>query len=315
MTSDVAATPTGDRTDTRDRPMTDRMLIKDAIVLTQDPRSASCRRGHPRRGRHDRRGRPGPRRGRRRSSTPTGDIVIPGFIDTHRHTWETSIRTCAPDYTLIAYFGAILDKFAPKYRPDDVYAANQWGALECINAGITTLVDWSHIMNTPTHADAAIQGLQERASAPCSPSGSRTRRSSTGGSARTTRAASERIDGDLGAADPGAVLQRRPGRWSRWRSPPAAPNFCKPDVVRYEWELAKELGINITVHVAMDRFGYTKGQLTALRDMDLLYPNTTYIHASHLTDEEWAARPRLGRQRVARARRSRSRWATAGRRP
>ena len=35
-------------------------------------------------------------------------------------------------------------------------------------------------------------------------------------------------------------------------------NFCKPEVVRYEWELAKELGINITVHVAMDRFGYTK---------------------------------------------------------
>ena len=64
-------------------------------------------------------------------------------------------------------------------------------------------------------------------------------------------------------------------------------NFCKPDVVRYEWELAKELGINITVHVAMDRFGYTKGQLTALRDMDLLYPNTTYVHGSHLTDEEW----------------------------
>ena len=39
-------------------------------------------------------------------------------------------------------------------------------------------------------------------------------------------------------------------------------NFCKPEVVRYEWELAKELGINITVHVAMDRFGYTKMQLS-----------------------------------------------------
>jgi cytosine/adenosine deaminase-related metal-dependent hydrolase len=37
----------------------------------------------------------------------------------------------------------------------------------------------------------------------------------------------------------------------------------------------------------MDRFGYTKGQLAALRDLDLLYPETTYIHASHLTDEEW----------------------------
>jgi cytosine/adenosine deaminase-related metal-dependent hydrolase len=64
-------------------------------------------------------------------------------------------------------------------------------------------------------------------------------------------------------------------------------NFCKPDVVRYEWELAKELGINITVHVAMDRFGYTKMQLRGLKEMGLLYPNTTYIHSSHLLDDEW----------------------------
>ena len=88
----------------------------------------------------------------------TGDIVIPGFIDTHRHTWETCIRTCAPDFALITYFSAILDKFAPHYRPEDVHSATQWGALECINAGITTLVDWAHIMNTPEHADASVRG-------------------------------------------------------------------------------------------------------------------------------------------------------------
>jgi cytosine/adenosine deaminase-related metal-dependent hydrolase len=46
--------------------------------------------------------------------------------------------------------------------------------------------------------------------------------------------------------------------------------------------------LNITVHVAMDRFGYTKMQITGLRDMGLLFPNTTYVHASHFTDEEWA---------------------------
>ena len=26
-----------------------------------------------------------------------GNIVIPGFIDSHRHTWETAIRNCAPN--------------------------------------------------------------------------------------------------------------------------------------------------------------------------------------------------------------------------
>jgi 5-methylthioadenosine/S-adenosylhomocysteine deaminase len=57
--------------------------------------------------------------------------------------------------------------------------------------------------------------------------------------------------------------------------------------VEYEWGLAKELGINVTVHVAMDRFGYTKMQLRGLKDLGLLFPNTTYIHSSHLLDDEW----------------------------
>jgi cytosine/adenosine deaminase-related metal-dependent hydrolase len=91
----------------------------------------------------------------------SGRIVIPGFIDTHRHTWEAAIRGCAPNATLDDYFVEVLDTFAPLYRPEDVYASNLAGSLECLNAGITTLVDWSHINNTPEHPDAAIRALQE----------------------------------------------------------------------------------------------------------------------------------------------------------
>ena len=212
----------------------------------------------------------------------TGDIVIPGFIDTHRHTWETSIRTCAPDYTLGAYFGAILDQFAPKYRPEDVYAGNLWGALESLNAGITTLVDWSHIMNTPEHADEAIRGLQD----------SGIRSVFAFGFPNTSIAewwfgSALTIDGDEARriraqyfnSDEGLITMALATR---------GPNFCLPDAVRYEWELARELGLNITVHVAMDRFGYTKLQVKGLHDMGLLFPNTTYIHSCHLVDEEWA---------------------------
>ena len=216
----------------------------------------------------------------------TGDMVIPGFIDSHRHTWETSIRTCAPDYTLGAYFGAILDKFAPVYRPDDVYAANQWGALECINAGITTLVDWSHIMNTPDHADAAIKGLRDTGIRSVFAFGFPNTSLQVWWFGLDWGGSVERIDGDCARRIRKGVLNDDSALVTMALAT-RGTNFCKPDVVRYEWELAKELGINITVHVAMDRFGYTKGQLTGLRDMDLLYPNTTYIHASHLTDEEW----------------------------
>ena len=108
--------------------MTERTLIKGGYVLTQDPelgemtgadilieddRIAAVGRNLSADG--------------ARTIDATRDIVIPGFIDTHRHTWETSIRTCAPDYTLGAYFGGILDKFAPHYRPDDVYAGEPLG--------------------------------------------------------------------------------------------------------------------------------------------------------------------------------------------
>jgi cytosine/adenosine deaminase-related metal-dependent hydrolase len=216
----------------------------------------------------------------------TGDIVIPGFIDTHRHTWETSIRTCAPDYALITYFGSILDKFAPHYRPDDVYAGNLWGSLECINAGITTLVDWSHIINTPDHADAGIRGLQE----------SKIRSVYAYGFGNTSL-----VDWWFGPDYTGSVLTSDGPDARRLRKQyfnsdeglitmalaTRGPNFCKPEVVQHDWALAKELGLNITVHVAMDRFGYTKMQITGLRDMGLLFPNTTYVHASHFTDEEW----------------------------
>jgi 5-methylthioadenosine/S-adenosylhomocysteine deaminase len=215
----------------------------------------------------------------------TGNIVIPGFIDTHRHTWETSIRTCAPDFALITYFGSILDKFAPLYRPEDVLAANRWGALDCLNAGITTLVDWSHIMNTPAHADGAIQGLQDSGIRSVFAFGFPNTSLQVWWFGLDWGGSVEQIDGDLArrirtqlSDDRGLITMALATR---------GPNFCKPDVVKYEWGLAKELGINVTVHVAMDRFGYTKGQVKGLKDLDLLFPNTTYIHSSHLSDDEW----------------------------
>jgi cytosine/adenosine deaminase-related metal-dependent hydrolase len=91
----------------------------------------------------------------------TGHIVLPGFVDTHRHTWQTALRGVCADWTLLDYFRGIRLNAAATYRPQDVHAGNYAGALEALAAGVTTLVDFSHCVVSPEHADAAIAGLRE----------------------------------------------------------------------------------------------------------------------------------------------------------
>jgi 5-methylthioadenosine/S-adenosylhomocysteine deaminase len=210
-----------------------------------------------------------------------GFLVIPGFVDSHRHTWEAAIRGSAPNATLDDYFVEILDTFAPLYRPEDVYASNLAGSLECLNAGITTLVDWSHINNTPEHPDAAIKGLQETG----------IRAQYAYGSANTSLAD---YWFDSGIAIPGDDVRRI--RDTYFASDDGlltmalatrGPGFCQGDVVRSEWLLARELGLPITVHVAMGRLAGRFAMVKQLHDMGLLGPDTTYIHCCYFSDEEW----------------------------
>jgi 5-methylthioadenosine/S-adenosylhomocysteine deaminase len=88
-------------------------------------------------------------------------IVMPGFVDTHRHTWQTALRGICADWTLLDYFRGIRLHISTAITPDDMYAGNYVGALEALEAGVTTLLDFSHCTNTPAHADEAVRGLRD----------------------------------------------------------------------------------------------------------------------------------------------------------
>jgi 5-methylthioadenosine/S-adenosylhomocysteine deaminase len=99
-----------------------------------------------------------------------GCIVMPGFIDTHHHQFETVLRSFLADGVLIndgsgspsgsiTYFEFILLKFAPVYRPQDVYINELFGGLSQLDDGVTTVHDVSQIHHSPQHSDAAIQAL------------------------------------------------------------------------------------------------------------------------------------------------------------
>jgi cytosine/adenosine deaminase-related metal-dependent hydrolase len=91
----------------------------------------------------------------------SGHVVMPGFVDTHRHTWQTPFRGICADWTLEEYFRGIRMSISPNCSAQDVYAGNYVGALEALEAGVTTILDFSHCNNTPEHADGAIQGLRD----------------------------------------------------------------------------------------------------------------------------------------------------------
>ena len=99
-----------------------------------------------------------------------GRIVMPGFVDTHHHQFETALRSFLADGLLfndgkphgaINYFEFILGRFAPVYRPWDVYINELYGSLSQIDAGVTTVHDISQIHHSPEHSDAAIKGTAD----------------------------------------------------------------------------------------------------------------------------------------------------------
>jgi cytosine/adenosine deaminase-related metal-dependent hydrolase len=90
-----------------------------------------------------------------------GGVVMPGFVDTHRHTWQTALRAICADWTLMEYFRGVRLNISPEYTDEDVYAGNYIGALEALDAGVTTILDFSHCNNTPGHADSGIEGLDD----------------------------------------------------------------------------------------------------------------------------------------------------------
>ena len=84
----------------------------------------------------------------------TNTIVMPGFVDSHRHFWEGILRNIGTDIPLegeVSYLAYILNTLAPVYRPEDAYMGTLVGLIGAIDAGITSVLDWSHIQATREH--------------------------------------------------------------------------------------------------------------------------------------------------------------------
>lgn len=207
-----------------------------------------------------------------------GYILVPGFINAHMHTWQTALRALASNWTLLEYFQKMHSGLAKVFDPEDLYIATYMGALNQINCGTTTLVDWCHNNKTPEHNDAAISGLLE---------------------------SGIRSAFFHGTPKP----EPKPGETPFWELPHPknellrlmknyesnslltigcailGPHYSTLDVALHDFAMAKELGIVASMHQGGGPARTPEGW-QVLESKGLLGPNINIVHGHALSDEQ-----------------------------
>lgn len=207
-----------------------------------------------------------------------GGVIMPGFIDTHRHTWQTAMRGICADWTLIDYFLGMRSTLSPRYTAHDVYVGNYVGGLEALDAGVTTILDFSHCNNTPEHADKAIEGLADAGIRATFAYGyfapPRVEPHFTSHAMRIED--SRRVHG---------LIDALPGDLITMGVALTEPGLIAFDDTRREVQTARELGALIATHTgcvwgmpgALDQFAFH----------GLLGPDIVHVHCNCCTEREW----------------------------
>lgn len=197
----------------------------------------------------------------------TDKIVMPGFVDTHHHQYETILRSILADGNLGLYddpennyISIIQNLFSPLYTPDDVYISELVSSLSQISAGVTTTTDTSQISHTPAHNDAIIAALKE--------SGHRVVYTYSPGMGDATRYPHD--------------LPRIKSQYFSSTDQLLTLVFnAQPNVE--DWKLAKKLETPLICHIVGTRFG----DLEAMGRAGLMGPECTYIHCTNLNENTW----------------------------
>lgn len=212
----------------------------------------------------------------------TGRVVMPGFIDTHHHQFETALRSFLPNGIMFPdptrkgepdYLSDILGKFSKVYRPEDIYIAQVFGGLSQLDAGVTTVLDVSQVHHSAKHSEALIDGLKAAG-----------RRAVFGyfegyGEDLEYPTGARRLRDTFFASDDQLLTMLMGGE------------VYLPDVDPLElWKIGKELDLQIGLHVV--------GSLGMQETMDKLIPHYTdkhlFIHMTGMSDAAWNRAKEVG---------------------
>lgn len=200
-----------------------------------------------------------------------GAMLLPGFVDTHWHLWNSFMRGLIGDGAGRDYF-AVKRGLAPHYLPVDFYRAARLALAEALTSGITTIHNWDHNLRGPEDADANIlaqldMGIRARFSYGCPDNFAPGRLMDLADLERfraqwTPQATDHRVT--LGVALRG-------------------PFRTGPAIYRPEWDAARKAGLPITMHCdrCMREAGCRRCDIASMNDTGLLGPDLQIVHAVH----------------------------------
>lgn len=209
-----------------------------------------------------------------------GMIVMPGFVNAHIHTWQTGLRALATDWTGTNYFRAMHAGLANFFTPDDIRIANLMGAINQINNGVTTMVDWHHNNPTPDHSDAAIDGLE----------GAGIRAVFLHGSAKPDPKPGQKHFSEVPMSRD-EVVRLRKGRLSddtalvTMGMAILGPQMSVEQVTLEDLSLAKEHDLVVSLHHSMAKMEAPEGYVAAA-EAGLIDERLNVVHGNELTDRD-----------------------------
>jgi cytosine/adenosine deaminase-related metal-dependent hydrolase len=186
-------------------------------------------------------------------------IVLPGFVDTHCHSYQGLLRGLLPNGALPEYDASVQKAITPHYQPEDAYAGVLITALGMLNMGTTTMVDISQVCHSPEHIDAVLQALNDAG----------------------LRAVYAYWRGIGPKADhPHDIFRILPKYFS------ASDGLLTPALAvsldANNYRVAREAGVRAVVHLRLNA-----EPLLGLARAGLLREGDEFIHCTHLSGEAW----------------------------
>ena len=200
----------------------------------------------------------------------TDTIVMPGFVDTHRHAWKSLFRNLGERVSSGEASPSATD-VGDRSQPEDVYAATLIGLLGAVEAGITTVVDWSDLQLDEGVAEAALQAHADAGLRTVFVYAARPQAQRHEHGRPTTRQLLTRL---ADAAGPSTIIAFGSGA--------LAPTDL--DRVAADWAVARELSMPIHADAGSKTSG--RGVISRLAERGLLGADVTLVHCSELDDAD-----------------------------